>query len=109
MHASNLTIGLALLALNGVRADFPGSLHTVEYDSPPISYSDADIGGPVVDFQTRLAKGEIKLDFHPRFGYLPAVLEALDSSGVVAVVGFFKDLDSPADDLHQRSPRGVFQ
>ena len=32
-----LTLGLGLVTF----ADFPGSLHTVDYDSPPISYSDA--------------------------------------------------------------------
>lgn len=102
-----LTICLLITAGDCARADFPGSLHTVEYDAPPISYTDADIGGPVVAFQTKLANGELKLDCHPRFGYLPAVLKALDVP-VSSQLLVFSKTSTHRQMIYTNVPRAVY-
>lgn len=102
-----LTICLLIAAGDRAHADFPGSLHTVEYDSPPIGYSDADIGGPVVAFQTKLANGELKLDYHPRFGYLPAVLKALDVP-VSSQLLVFSKTSTHRQMIYTNVPRAVY-
>lgn len=98
-----LTLGLGLVTF----ADFPGSLHTVDYDSPPISYSDAEIGGPMVELQTRLEKGEIKLEHHPRYGYLPAVLKALDVP-VSSQLLVFSKTSTHRQMIYTNVPRAIY-
>lgn len=107
MLSRALSVFFLWIAVSGVFADFPGSLHTVEYDSPPISYTDADIGGPVAALQTRLANGELKLDYHPRFGYLPAVLKALDVP-VSSQLLVFSKTSTHRQMIYTNVPRAVY-
>ncbi len=97
----------ALLSSVVAHADFPGSLHTVEFDSPPISYSDAEIGGPMVELQNKLASGEIKLEHHPRYGYLPAVLKALNVPAASQLLVFSKT-STHRQMIYTNVPRAIY-
>jgi len=107
MTARSLIVALAVSAAPVLQADFPGSLHTVDYDSPPISYSDADIGGPIAELQTRLARGGIQLEHHPRYGYLPAVLEALNVP-VSSQLLVFSKTSTHRQMIYTNVPRAIY-
>ncbi len=57
--------------------DFQGSDHPIEYDREPINYSEAKPEDPITALQAKVASGEVKLAWDDKFGYLPAVLQAL--------------------------------
>jgi hypothetical protein len=57
--------------------DFQGSTHALPYDEPVINYSGRTPADPVALLQQRLAGGETALAWDERFGYLPALLDAL--------------------------------
>ena len=58
--------------------DFQGSAHKLEFDAPPIGYSSAEATDAVAQLakstETAAAGAE---PYHPKFGYLPRVLELL--------------------------------
>ena len=55
--------------------DFQGSTHTVPYDEEAIFYTKAEPAGPVAELQRKVERGEVKLRFDEKFGYLPALLD----------------------------------
>src|SRR5687767_6938996 len=57
--------------------DFQGSTHALPYDDSIIDYSEATPEDPVALLQRRIARGDLALSWDERFGYLPAVLDAL--------------------------------
>lgn len=72
------TFFLLPLAASLLRAeDFQGSTHVVPYDEEIIAYGATAPGGPIAELQARLDKGEVKLRFDEKFGWLPALLDAL--------------------------------
>ena len=67
---------LSVLASSVLHAeDFQGSTHPVPYDEETIFYSKAEPAGPVAELQGKLERGEVKLRFDEKFGYLPALLD----------------------------------
>jgi hypothetical protein len=58
--------------------DFQGSAHKLDYEALPIGYATAEATDPVAQLEKKLeglaSGGE---PYHPRFGYLPRVLELL--------------------------------
>ena len=68
-----------LVSVAGLRADdFQGSTHKVPYDEEIINYSQRQAYGPIEKLQARIDRGEVKLEFDEKFGWLPAMLKALD-------------------------------
>jgi hypothetical protein len=67
----------ALIGLPLYAEDFQGSDHPLEYDHEPIKYSDTQPTDPIALLQQKIASGEVKLGWDEKFGYLPAVLDAL--------------------------------
>lgn len=55
----------------------PVSLLAGDFEMEPIKYSDGKPDNVISRLQTKLDQGDVKLSFHPEFGYLPAVLDAL--------------------------------
>lgn len=49
------------------------------FDQPPIEYSKRTPNDCVSQLQDRLESGQQQLEFHEKFGYLPAVLQALNA------------------------------
>lgn len=80
MHLNYQTVLFALaVALLSARADdFQGSTHKVPYDEEIIDYSRQPANGPIEKLQGRIDRGEVKLRFDPKFGWLPSLLEALN-------------------------------
>lgn len=75
-HARAVLLLLCFSA--AVRAeDFQGSTHALPYDESVINYSGRTSTDPVALLQKRLAGGETALAWDDRFGYLPAILDAL--------------------------------
>ena len=76
MHPRPLLPALLVLATALIHAeDFQGSTHPVPYDEETIFYTKAEAGGPVAELQGKLERGEVKLRFDEKFGYLPALLD----------------------------------
>lgn len=71
------TIFAALFTLPLFAEDFQGSDHPLEYDHAPIKYSDTQPTDPVSALSQKISTGEVKLEWDEKFGYLPAVLDAL--------------------------------
>jgi hypothetical protein len=61
-----------------------------DFDLPPIRYTESTPHNAVQSLLAKLASGELKLDYHEEFGYLPAVLEQLDVSQESQVLVFSK-------------------
>jgi hypothetical protein len=57
--------------------DFQGSTQRLEYEEEPILYSKKQPDDPIVHLQARIDSGEVKLTWDEKFGYLPALLDAL--------------------------------
>src|SRR5438128_431149 len=57
--------------------DFQGSTHKIAFDEEVINYNQRQPHGAIERLQQKIDKGEVKLKYDPKFGYLPAVLDAL--------------------------------
>ncbi|MEO8495737.1 MAG: hypothetical protein ABI614_11745 [Planctomycetota bacterium] len=68
---SCLVVSLLLLSCDRVAAQ-------IEFESAPINYDTAPTNDPIVELQKRLNAGELKLAHDEHYGYLPAVLDALN-------------------------------
>jgi hypothetical protein len=75
---SLIVTGACLSAPGGVgwADDFQGATHKVPYEEEPIRYSERTANSPVEKLQARIDRGEVKLAYDAKFGYLPALLEA---------------------------------
>lgn len=52
----------------------------MEFEAPPIDYAHAPTNDPVRQLQKKIDAGDVQLQFDEKFGYLPAVLDALGIS-----------------------------
>ena len=50
----------------------------IPFTDEPINYRSNDLNDPVAKLQKRLEKGEVKLEYEPKNGYLRSVLQLLD-------------------------------
>src|SRR5712671_5935389 len=66
------------VAATSMADDFQGSLHKVPYDEEFINYDGRKPDDPITRLQEKIDKGEMKLQFDAKFGYLPSLLEALE-------------------------------
>ena len=48
------------------------------FERPPIDYLNSEVHDPVADLAVKIKAGETRLDYENSFGYLKAVLKALD-------------------------------
>ena len=71
------TLLATLIALPLYAEDFQGADHPLEYDHDPIKYSETQPTDAIAALQQRITNGEVKLEWDEKFGYLPAVLDAL--------------------------------
>ena len=57
-----------------------GLVHSqiASYERPPIDYLNTEVHDPVARLNQKLASGEVTLDYDPKHGFLPAVLQALE-------------------------------
>jgi len=87
--------------------DFQGSSHALAYDDAPISYSDATPKDRIAKLQAQIASGEVKLKWDEKFGWLPAVLDALKipKSSQMLV---FSQTSLQRRAINPRNPRAIF-
>jgi hypothetical protein len=69
--------GFVCLAVGFLFANLANA-QIASYERPPIDYLNAEVHDPVARLQQRLVSGEMKLEYDPKHGFLPAVLQALD-------------------------------
>src|SRR5688500_6349464 len=76
---TKLSLGLLSCSLLvATRAeDFQCATYKLEYERAPLQYDEQTPTDAVARLQHRLATGETKLPFDEKFGYLPALLDAL--------------------------------
>lgn len=89
--------------------DFQGSTHKLEYDHPPILYSQTTPRDPVSVVQSRLRADRTKgwMEYDPKFGYLPAVLEMLGVSASSQMLVFSKT-SLQRHDIQPDNPRALY-
>ena len=62
----------------------------LDFEQAPISYYDAELRDPVAQLQQKIDRGEVRLEYSPEHGYLPAVLQALGISPASQMLVFSK-------------------
>ncbi len=87
--------------------DFQGSAHALPYDDSPISYSAGTPNDPITKLQAQIASGEVKLKWDEKFGWLPAMLDALKipKSSQMLV---FSQTSLQRRAINPRNPRAIF-
>ena len=75
LGTAGLLLAGTVWALQGhdVNFDFPA----IPFDHKAIQYFDRAADDPVARLEKQMETGEVKLEFHPRWGYLPSVLNHL--------------------------------
>ncbi|MBI1357764.1 MAG: hypothetical protein GC160_25785 [Acidobacteria bacterium] len=106
-----IACAIVLVACVGWALDRPASLidesRILPSEHPAIDYWRADPNDAVARLQRRLSGGEIQLSFDERFGYLPAVLDALDVPRSSQVLVFSKT-SFQASRIFPRVPRALY-
>ncbi len=97
--AASATSVLLLAGLSGS--------YVLPLDHEAIQYDKAPVTDAAWLLQQKIDRGEAKLAFHPEWGYLPAVLDALQVSRTSQMVVFTKtSLQAPR--ISPRNPRAVY-
>jgi hypothetical protein len=104
--------GCAALALWSIAAsaeDFQGSTHKLDYDSEPIHYSTTAPKDPVASAQKTLKASPNKgwLNYDPKYGYLPAVLEMFHVP-VSSQMLVFSKTSVQRHDIDPENPRALY-
>ncbi|MEX0794196.1 MAG: hypothetical protein WD045_13760 [Pirellulaceae bacterium] len=83
------------------------ALAQFDFEREPISYNDATPENPISRLQRQLANGEQQLEYSPRDGYLPSLLELLEvpveSQGLV-----FSKTSLQVRRITPRNPRAIY-
>ena len=103
-----LTLVALLAAAAGLRAeDFQGSAHPMAYDEPPLGYSAATPTDRIARLQARLDAKEVKLNFDNEFGWLPALLAALEVPRSSQMLVFSKT-SLQRKEITPENPRAIY-
>jgi len=87
--------------------DFQGATHLMPFDEGTINYSKTRDTSPIARLQERLDRGEDKLAFDERFGYLPSLLGALKIQTNSQMLVFSKT-SFQRERISPKSPRALF-
>ena len=102
----------AVLLLTGSTLLLTGSDDSVSFpfiafDHKAIDYMDHPVGDPIHQLQAKLESGETKLEYHPKFGYLPSLLKQLDLNIDSQILVFSKtSFQSPR--ISPARPRAIY-
>lgn len=99
MRHIDLRYPLAMLAMLYVA--LPVMAQNVSYERPPIDYLNTEVHDPVAELARKVESGEVQLKHDEQYGYLTAVLEALDVPISSQTLVFSKT----SLQLHRISPR----
>ncbi len=104
-------IAVSSLLIAAAAGAFVDSLEDAIYiptDDPAIQYDTTPPNDPVARLSKKIASGEIKLDYAPNgWGYLPALLKALDVPVDSQVLVFSKG-SIQAEHINPRTPRAIY-
>lgn len=106
---ASLVISSAILLMTGMlRADdFQGSTHLVPFEEDPIRYNSAKESNVISRLQERMNQGTLKFKFDERFGYLPALLEALHISTNSQML-VFSQTSFQRERIRPKTPRSLY-
>lgn len=94
--------------MGAVRADdYQGATHMMPFEEDTIRYNKTPAEGAVPRLQRRIDSGDAKIDFHPRFGYLPGILRELGVSTNSQMLVFSKT-SFQRERISPHAPRAVF-
>jgi hypothetical protein len=105
-------LGIASLVLTGTlwalqghdtNPDFPA----IPFDHKAIQYPERPAQDPVARLQAQMQKGEVKLEFQPRWGYLASVLKHLGIN-VDSQLLVFSKTSSQVSEISPISPRALY-
>lgn len=102
-----LLLGATFALFAERRASLIDERRILAAEHPAIDYWNAQPSDAVARLQQRLESGAITLDYHRRFGYLPAVLRALDIP-VSSQVLVFSKTSFQASRIFPRIPRAIY-
>ena len=102
-----LLLCVALAWAGERRASLIDERRILAAEHPAIDYWNAQPADAIARLQQRLDAGEVSLDYHRRFGYLPAVLKALDIAVSSQVLPFSKT-SFQASRIFPRIPRALY-
>jgi hypothetical protein len=77
------------------------------FEQPPIEYSRSQPDNGVAKLQSQIERGEVELPFDAKFGYLPALLDALRIPRQSQMLVFSKT-SLQRDRISPRTPRAVY-
>jgi hypothetical protein len=83
------------------------TLAQTDFEGPPIHYLTAEVNDPVSQLAAKLAQGKVSLDYDAEFGYLPAVLNALDVP-VSSQTLVFSKTSLQLNRISPRRPRALY-
>ena len=98
---------LMLWATSCIADDFQGATHLMPFDEETINYSKQKDTGPVARLQERIDRGELKMNFGEKFGYLPSLLDALGVSTNSQMLVFSKT-SFQRERIAPQTPRAIF-
>ena len=87
--------------------DFQGATHMVPFDEDALGYGKLAATGAVARLQARIDKGQARLPYDKRFGYLPALLDALDVPRSSQMLVFSKT-SFQRERISPHTPRALF-
>ena len=105
-----VVFGVAALmswATSCIADDFQGATHLMPFDEETINYSKQTATGPVARLQERIDRGELKMNFGEKFGYLPSLLDALGVSTNSQMLVFSKT-SFQRERIAPKTPRAIF-
>ena len=97
---------IVLLTAAAALAELSGS-YLVPLDDPAIQYATRPTADPVTLLQRRMDRGEVALEFHPDLGYLPSLLQQLQTP-VSSQVLVFSRTSFQAARIYPRIPRALY-
>ena len=92
---------------SAVADDLQGATHQLPYDDEVINYHKAIPDGPVAELQSKIDRGEVTLKFDPKFGYLPALQDALKGPKSSQMLVFSKTSLQRAL-ISPKNPRAIY-
>ena len=98
-----LTVAAAAWAARDEAFDFP----YVPYDHPAIDYPKREPSDVIAQLQKRLDSGETKLDYDPKWGYLPGILKQLNIHQDSQMLVFSKT-SFQAPKISPKRPRALY-
>lgn len=103
------TAGLLLVAISWAMQghDENPDFEPIPFDHAAIRYLDEPAGDPVARLETQIEKGEVRLEFQPKWGYLPSVLNRLGIN-IDSQVLVFSKTSSQNSHISPASPRAIY-